>query len=106
MLGQQIDVLLCHAPVPPYTVKAAYQHHIHLSGKDGLRQFLQSCTVKGQSRAMLSGNTNDGVSGLFRITAKFGGLLFQGKAIVVSDPAIKIGFHRVVPPYTATCSGA
>ena len=55
---------------------------------------------------MLGGNTNDGVPGLFRITAKFGDLLFQGKAIVVSDPAIKIGFHRVVPPYTATCSGA
>ena len=29
MLGQQGDVLLCHAPVPPYTVKAAYQHHIY-----------------------------------------------------------------------------
>ena len=61
MLGQQVDVLLCQAPIPPYTVKAVYQHHIHLSGKDGLRQLLQSRTVKGQSRAMLSGNTNDGV---------------------------------------------
>lgn len=61
MLGQQVDVLLCHAPVPPYTVKAAYQHHIRLSGKNGLHHFLQSRTVKGQSRAMLSGNTNDGV---------------------------------------------
>ena len=61
MLGQQVDILLCHAPIPPQAVKAVYQHHIHLSGKDGLRQLLQSRTVKGQSRAMLSGNTNDGV---------------------------------------------
>ena len=82
--------MLCHAPIPPQAVKAVYQHYIHLSGKNGLRQLLQSRTVKGQSRAMLGGNTNDGVPGLFRITAKFGGLLFQGKAIVVSDPAIKI----------------
>ena len=59
-----------------------------------------------EKMAMLGGNTNDGVTSLFRITAKFGDLLFQGKAIVVSDPAIEIGFHRVVPPYTATCSGA
>ena len=80
MLGQQGDVLLCYAPVPPYTVKAAYQHHIHLSGKNGLRQLLQSRTVKGQSRAMLGGNTNDGVPGLFRITTELGDLLFQGKA--------------------------
>ena len=70
-----------------------------------------SLTLCSVSRAMycfvmLGGSTNDGVPGLFRIAAKFGGLLFQGKAIVVSDPAIKIGFHRVVPPYTATCSGA
>ena len=106
MLGQQVDVLLCHAPIPPQAVKAVYQHYIHLSGKNGLRQLLQSRTVKGQSRAMLGGNTNDGVPGLLRITAELGGLLFQGKTIVVSDPAIKIGFQRVVPPYTATCSGA
>ena len=73
MLGQQVDVLLCHAPVPPQAVKAVYQHYIHLSGKNGLRQLLQSRTFKGQSRAMLGGNTNDGVPGLFRITAKFVG---------------------------------
>ena len=63
--------MLCHAPIPPQAVKAVYQHYIHLSGKNGLRQLLQSRTVKGQSRAMLGGNTNDGVPGLFRITAKF-----------------------------------
>ena len=82
MLGQQGDVLLCHAPVPPYTVKAAYQHHIHLSGKNGLRQLLQSRTVKGHSRAMLGGSTNDGVPGLFRIAAKLLGLPFPaGRSI-------------------------
>jgi hypothetical protein len=81
MLGQQVDVLLCHAPVPPYTVKAAYQHHIHLSGKDGLHHLLQSRTVKGHSRAMLGGSTNDGVPGLLRIAAKLLGLPFQRKAI-------------------------
>ena len=98
MLGQQGDVLLCHAPIPPYTVKAAYQHHIHLSGKNGLHHLLQSQTVKGHSRAMLGGSTNDGVPGLFRIAAKLLGLPFQRKAIIVSDAAIEIGFHRVVPP--------
>ena len=80
MLGQQVDVLLCHAPIPPYTVKAAYQHHIHLSGKNGLHHLLQSRTVKGHSRAMLGGSTNDGVPGLFRIAAKLLGLPFQRKA--------------------------
>ena len=88
--------MLCHAPIPPQAVKAVYQHYIHLSGKNGLRQLLQSRTVKGQSRAMLGGNTNDGVTSLFRITAKFGDLLFQGKAIVVSDPAIEIGFANLL----------
>ncbi len=43
MLGQQVDVLLCHAPIPPQVVKAVYQNHIHLSGKDGLRS---SCSKK------------------------------------------------------------
>ena len=85
-------------PVPPYTVKAAYQHHIHLSGKNGLHHLLQSRTVKGHSRAVLGGSTNDGVPGLFRIAAKFSGLPFQRKAIIVSDAAIEIGFHRVVLP--------
>ena len=85
-------------PILPYTVKAAYQHHIHLSGKNGLHHFLQSRMVKGHSRAMLGGSTNDGVPGLFRIAAKLLGLPFQRKAIIVSDAAIKIGFHRVVPP--------
>ena len=75
-----------------------YQHHIHLSGKDGLHHLLQSRTVKGHSRAMLGGSTNDGVPGLFRIAAKLLGLPFQRKAIIVSDAAIEIGFHRVVPP--------
>ncbi len=60
--GQQVDVLLCHAPIPPQAVKAVYQHYIHLSGKNGLRQLLQSRTIKGQFRAILGGNTNDGVT--------------------------------------------
>lgn len=38
------------------------------------------------------------VPGLFRIAAKLLGLPFQRKAIIVSDAAIEIGFHRVVPP--------
>lgn len=88
MLGEQVNVALGHAPVPPYTVKAAYQHHIHLSGKDGLHHLLQSRTVKGHSRAMLGGSTNDGVPGLFRIAGKLLGLPFQRKAIIVSDAAI------------------
>ena len=61
MLGQSVDISLCHAPVSPQAVKAVYQHHIHFPSKDGFRHLLQSRTVKGHSRTMLNGDADNGV---------------------------------------------
>lgn len=99
MFGQQVDVLLCHAPVPPYAVKAAYQHHIHLSGKDGLCDLFQARTVKGQAVALLGGSADNGISRLFRIAAKLGGLCFKRKAVIVGHTAVfgQVREHRQPP---------
>ena len=77
MLGEQIDVGLRHAPFPPDAVNAVYQHHIHLASENGLCDLFQARTVKGQAAALLGGSADDGISRLFRIAAKLGGLCFK-----------------------------
>ena len=98
MLGQQVNVLLRHAPVPPQAVKAIYQYHIHPSSKNGLRHLLQSRTIKGHSRTILGGDADNGIPGLLRITAKLIGLQLQRKPIIVGNSAVNVCFHRIVPP--------
>ena len=98
MLGQQVNVLLRHAPVPPQAVKAIYQYHIHPSSKNGLRHLLQSRTIKGHSRTILGGDADNGIPGLLRITAKLIGLQLQRKPIIVGNSAVNVCFLRIVPP--------
>ncbi len=90
-------------PQSAYTVKAAYQHHIHLSGKNGLHHFLQN---GGQSMVIsepCSAAAPTMVYPAFHIAAKLLGLPFQ--SYHRERRGNEIGFHRVVPLYTATCSG-
>jgi len=97
MLGQQVNILLRHAPVPPQAAKAVYQYHIHPSSKNSLRHLLQSRTVKGHSRAILGGDADNSVPSPIRIVAKLIGLQLQRKPIIVGNSAVNICFHLIVP---------
>ena len=95
MLGKQVNVGLRHTPFPPYAVNTVYQHHIHFASENGLSNHFQARTVKGQAVALLGGSADNGISCLFRIAAKLGGLCFKRKAVIVGHTAVNENSHTV-----------
>ena len=73
--------------------------YIHLASENGLCDLFQARTVKGQAVALLGGSADNGISRLFRIAAKLGGLCFKRKAVIVGHTAVfgQVREHRQPP---------